>query len=99
PPGLALLPYTNALPISWGVAIRAVAGNAERAELVGISTRRVSTLVWVLAGALSTLTAVLVNPLRGTIVGVPTLALGPSLLLRALDRKSTRLNSSHRTIS
>jgi ABC-type branched-subunit amino acid transport system ATPase component/ABC-type branched-subunit amino acid transport system permease subunit len=68
----------------YGIAIRASAENADRAELVGISTRRVSTLVWVLAGVLATLTAVLVNPLRGTIVGLPSQALGPSLLLRAL---------------
>ena len=78
--GLTL--FLNRTP--WGIAIRAVAGNADRAELVGISTRRVSTLVWVIAGSLATLTAVLINPLRGTIVGVPTLALGPSLLSRAL---------------
>jgi ABC-type branched-subunit amino acid transport system ATPase component/ABC-type branched-subunit amino acid transport system permease subunit len=68
----------------YGIAIRAAAENAERAELVGISTKRVSTMVWVVAGVLATLTAVLVNPLRNTIVGIPTQALGPSLLLRAL---------------
>jgi ABC-type branched-subunit amino acid transport system ATPase component/ABC-type branched-subunit amino acid transport system permease subunit len=68
----------------YGVAIRASADNADRAELVGISTKRVSTLVWVIAGVLSTLTAVLLNPVRGVIVGLPTQALGPGLLLRAL---------------
>lgn len=68
----------------YGLAIRAAATNPERAELVGISTRRVSTLVWVLAGVLSTLTAVLVNPLQGAAVGLASPALGPSLLLRAL---------------
>ncbi|MBW3664965.1 MAG: ATP-binding cassette domain-containing protein [Actinobacteria bacterium] len=67
-----------------GLAIRAAADNPDRAELSGISTKRISTLVWVLAGVLSTVTAVLVNPLRGVIVGVPSAALGPSLLLRAL---------------
>jgi ABC-type branched-subunit amino acid transport system ATPase component/ABC-type branched-subunit amino acid transport system permease subunit len=67
-----------------GLAIRAGADNPDRAELAGISTKRISTLVWVVAGVLSTITAVLVNPLRGTIVGVPSQALGPSLLLRAL---------------
>lgn len=79
---VALTLFLNRTP--WGIAIRAVAGNADRAELVGISTRRISTMVWVIAGSLATLTAVLINPLRGTIVGVPTLALGPSLLARAL---------------
>ena len=68
----------------YGIAIRAAAENPDRAELAGISTKRVSTLVWVLAGVLSTLTAVLINPIRGTIVGIPSQALGPSLLLRAL---------------
>lgn len=68
----------------YGIAIRASAENADRAELVGISTKRISTLVWVLAAILATLTTVLINPLRGTIVGLPSQALGPSLLLRAL---------------
>src|SRR5205807_3881746 len=74
--------FLNKTP--YGIAIRAAAVNPDRAELSGISTKRVSTLVWVIAGVLSTLTAVLVNPVRGTIVGVPSQALGPSLLLRAL---------------
>ena len=69
---------------TYGIDIRASAENADRAELVGISTKRVSTTVWVVAGVLATLTAVLINPLRGTIVGLPSQALGPSLLLRAL---------------
>jgi branched-subunit amino acid ABC-type transport system permease component len=68
----------------YGVAIRASADDADRAELVGISTKRISTLVWVIAGVLSTLTAVLLNPVRGVVVGLPTQALGPGLLLRAL---------------
>src|SRR5207249_3357711 len=61
----------------YGLAIRASAENADRAELVGMSVKRVSTMVWVIAGVLATLTAVLINPLRGTIVGLPTPALGP----------------------
>lgn len=68
----------------YGVAIRAAAENPDAAELAGISAKRVSTMVWVIAGVLSTLTAVLINPLRGTVVGLPSLALGPGLLLRAL---------------
>ena len=68
----------------YGVAIRASAENSDRAELVGISTKRISTIVWVIAGILSTLTAVLLDPVRGTVVGVPDAALGPGLLLRAL---------------
>ncbi|MEY2430286.1 MAG: hypothetical protein QOC92_11 [Acidimicrobiaceae bacterium] len=79
---VALLLFLNRTP--YGIAIRAAAVNPDRAELSGISTKRVSTLVWVIAGVLSTMTAVLINPMRGTIVGVPSQALGPSLLLRAL---------------
>jgi ABC-type branched-subunit amino acid transport system ATPase component/ABC-type branched-subunit amino acid transport system permease subunit len=78
--GLAL--FMSRTP--YGLAIRASAENPDRAELSGISTKRVSTVVWVLAGVLSTMTAVLINPIRGTIVGIPSEALGPSLLLRAL---------------
>ena len=70
----------------WGLAIRAAADNRDAAELAAISTRRVSTMVWVLAGVLSTLTVVLVNPLRNVNVGGLAVAeaLGPGLLLRAL---------------
>jgi len=79
---VGLMMFLNRTP--YGIAIRAAAENPDRAELAGISTKRVSTLVWVIAGVLSTLTAVLINPVRGTIVGIPSEALGPSLLLRAL---------------
>lgn len=68
----------------FGVAIRAAADNADRAELAGIPTKRVSTAVWVLAGVLATLTVILLNPVRGVIVGLPAQAVGASLLLRAL---------------
>jgi ABC-type branched-subunit amino acid transport system ATPase component/ABC-type branched-subunit amino acid transport system permease subunit len=79
--GLAV--FMNRTP--WGLAIRAAADNRDAAELAGISARRVSTMVWVLAGVLSTLTAVLVNPLRNVNVGLVTgESLGPGLLLRAL---------------
>ena len=79
--GLAV--FLNRTP--WGLAIRASAENRDAAELAGISTRRVSTMVWVLAGVLSTLTVVLVNPLRNVSVGwTAGEALGPGLLMRAL---------------
>jgi ABC-type branched-subunit amino acid transport system ATPase component/ABC-type branched-subunit amino acid transport system permease subunit len=78
--GLAL--FLNVTP--YGMAIRASAENAEAARLAGVSVKRVSTVVWVLAGVLSTATFVLINPIRGTIVGTASVALGPSLLLRAL---------------
>ncbi|MCU1463688.1 MAG: inner-rane translocator [Acidimicrobiales bacterium] len=69
---------------TYGVAVRAVADDAERAQLAGISVRRVSTLVWVLAAVLSTATAVLINPVRGVVLGNLSVAIGPGLLLRAL---------------
>jgi ABC-type branched-subunit amino acid transport system ATPase component/ABC-type branched-subunit amino acid transport system permease subunit len=87
---LALVPATVAgLSVflgrtPYGIAIRASAENPDRAELAGISTKRISTVVWVLAAVLAVLTAILVNPLRGSVVGLPAVALGPSLLLRAL---------------
>ena len=68
----------------YGLAIRACAENGDAAQMAGVSTRRVSSFVWVLAGMLATLTVVLVNPLKATVAGVPSLALGPGLLLRAL---------------
>lgn len=68
-----------------GVVIRAAAENADAARLAGISVRRVSTTVWVLSGVMATVTAVLVNPLRGVIPGSDfSAALGPGLMLRAL---------------
>ena len=77
--GLAL--FLKATP--YGIAIRAVARNPEAASLAGINPRRISMLVWVLAGLLSALTAVLIDPLRGSAGGL-SVALGPGLLLRAL---------------
>jgi ABC-type branched-subunit amino acid transport system ATPase component/ABC-type branched-subunit amino acid transport system permease subunit len=79
---VALALFLNRTP--FGIAIRAAASNPDAAELAGISTKRISTLVWVIAGMLSAITAILINPLRGAIVGIPAVAVGPGLLLRAL---------------
>jgi len=68
----------------YGLTVRASADNADMSELSGISTRRVSTMVWVIAGALAALTSVLLNPVRGTVTGLPSAAMGPGLLLPAL---------------
>jgi ABC-type branched-subunit amino acid transport system ATPase component/ABC-type branched-subunit amino acid transport system permease subunit len=64
-----------------GRNIRAAASNPEAARLAGISVRRVSLIVWVLAGVLSTLAAILVAPGKSTL---DTSALGPDLLIRGL---------------
>jgi branched-subunit amino acid ABC-type transport system permease component len=64
-----------------GRTIRAAASNPEAARLAGISVRRTSRLVWVIAGVLSTLTAVLQAPETSTI---DVSNLGPDLLVRGL---------------
>lgn len=78
--GLAM--FLNRTPL--GVAIRASADNQDRAQLGGIPIKRVSTIVWMIAGGLAVLTVVLLDPLRSTVVGLPSPTVGPSLLLRAL---------------
>lgn len=67
-----------------GLALRASAENASAALLAGVDVRRVSLVVWSLSGALAAATVILINPIRGAIVGIPAVALGPTLLLRAL---------------
>src|SRR5437870_4688366 len=64
-----------------GVAVRAAAENADRAMLLGIPVRRLSTLVWAIAGGLSALTFMLKGPFSGA---TPDVLGGPTLLLPAL---------------
>jgi ABC-type branched-subunit amino acid transport system ATPase component/ABC-type branched-subunit amino acid transport system permease subunit len=66
---------------SLGVGIRATSSNAERAMLLGVPVRRLSMLVWALAGVLSALAAMLSAPLVGS---GGDLTAGPTLLLPAL---------------
>jgi ABC-type branched-subunit amino acid transport system ATPase component/ABC-type branched-subunit amino acid transport system permease subunit len=77
-----------ALAAMWrselGLAIRATSDNIDAARLSGIPIRRVSTIVFALAGGLAALTFVLVDPVRGQSASTIGVALGPSLLLRAL---------------
>ncbi len=79
---LALTVFLNRTPT--GLAVRAAADNADAAELAGISTRKVSTLVWALAGGVAVLTVVLANGLLRSRVGSVDIGFGPALLLRAL---------------
>ncbi|MHB8671925.1 MAG: ABC transporter permease subunit [Acidimicrobiales bacterium] len=65
----------------WGLASRAAAENADAAALNGIPVQTVSLVVWVMAGLLAGITAVLIGPTRPLTTQV---ALGPGLLLRAL---------------
>ncbi|MCB1270368.1 MAG: ATP-binding cassette domain-containing protein, partial [Microthrixaceae bacterium] len=64
-----------------GQGIRAAAENTDRARLLGIPVRRLTTLVWALAGLLAALTLVLRAPSLGM---APSVTLGPALLLPAL---------------
>ena len=68
----------------WGIAVTATAANPDASRLAGLSPRRVSTLVWVLAGALAGLTTVLAAPLRSTPVANLAAASGIQLLVIAL---------------
>jgi ABC-type branched-subunit amino acid transport system ATPase component/ABC-type branched-subunit amino acid transport system permease subunit len=70
---------------TWaGLSIRATSDNADMSDLSGMSPRRVSTMVWIIAGVLAALTSSLLNPLLGTVLNAPSAELGPSLLLPAL---------------
>ena len=64
-----------------GIAVRASSENADRASLLGIPVKRVSTVVWVIAAVLSSIGVFL----RGPLVGIPiTGFVGPTLLLYGL---------------
>ena len=65
-----------------GVAVRASAENGERASLLGIPVRRVSTIVWVLAATLSAIGVFLTVPLTGLPLDS---FVGPRLLLLGLS--------------
>ena len=68
----------------YGRAIRAAAANPDAAALAGVSPRRMSTLVWTIAGAFAALTAVLVGPFQIGAGTTPGQGSGAGLLLRAL---------------
>ncbi|HEX4433861.1 MAG TPA: ATP-binding cassette domain-containing protein, partial [Acidimicrobiales bacterium] len=64
-----------------GVGVRSVADNSDRARLLGIPVRRLSTLVWVIAGLLAGLTSILSAPSAGITIAAGA---GPTLILPAL---------------
>jgi ABC-type branched-subunit amino acid transport system permease subunit/ABC-type branched-subunit amino acid transport system ATPase component len=64
-----------------GVAVRAAADNPDAARVSGISVKRVSTIVWALAGGLAAVATILSAPLSGANVA-STGDLGPGILLR-----------------
>ncbi|MFT5222839.1 MAG: ABC-type branched-subunit amino acid transport system ATPase component [Glaciecola sp.] len=65
----------------YGLAIRGAAANSESARLSAISSSRMSSLSWAIAGGLSALSAILYAPTTGFLGAT---AFGPTLLLRAL---------------
>ena len=64
-----------------GIAVRASAENEERASLLGVPVRRVSTLVWMLAALMSGIGIFLRAPLVGLSMGT---IIGPSILIYGL---------------
>jgi branched-chain amino acid transport system permease protein len=64
-----------------GIAVRASAENADRATLLGISVKRLSTIVWMIAAGLSALAVFLRVPVIGLPIGVD---IGPQILLYGL---------------
>ena len=65
-----------------GVAVRGAAENSDRALLLGIPVRRLSTIVWLIAGGLAALTYMLQAPFAGVKPGVA--GNGPTVLLPLL---------------
>jgi ABC-type branched-subunit amino acid transport system ATPase component/ABC-type branched-subunit amino acid transport system permease subunit len=64
-----------------GIAIRAAAESGERALLLGIPIRRLSTLAWVVAAVLSGVASMLAAPILGPSLGALA---GPEMLLAPL---------------
>ena len=65
-----------------GIAVRAAAENEDRALLLGIPVRNLSTIVWAIAGALAVLTYMLSAPFEGVKPGITSN--GPTVLLPLL---------------
>jgi branched-chain amino acid transport system permease protein len=65
-----------------GVAVRGAAENVDRALLLGIPVRRLSTIVWLIAGGLAALTYMLQAPFAGVKPGLASN--GPTVLLPLL---------------
>jgi ABC-type branched-subunit amino acid transport system permease subunit/ABC-type branched-subunit amino acid transport system ATPase component len=66
----------------YGLAIRGAAANADAARLAAVNIKGMSTLVWVIAGALAATAAMLFGPLNPA--GASALGVGPGMLLRVL---------------
>ncbi len=64
-----------------GVAVRAVADNRDRAQLLGIPIRRLALIVWSIGGVVAAIAVMLPAPSQGLVINA---AAGPTLLLPAL---------------
>jgi len=69
---------------AYGVSIRASADNGDRAMLLGVPVRRLSTVVWTMTGVLSALAALLRTPILGFASFSSVSSSGPELLLFTL---------------
>lgn len=67
---------------TFGKTVQGSAANSELARLSGFSPKRVSTLVWTLAGFLASLSAILLSGQSGSLSGFENL--GPNTMVRAL---------------
>lgn len=83
----------------YGVAIRAAAENGDRANLLGIPVKRLSSLVWAIAGFLSATAVILRVPLVGFASFQSVSGSGNALLLRTLAAAVLgRMESLPRTV-
>jgi branched-chain amino acid transport system permease protein len=64
-----------------GIAVRAAAENQDRALLLGVPVRRLQTIVWAVAGGLSTITFITKMPFTGV---VPDALVGATTILPGL---------------
>ncbi|MDY7106028.1 MAG: branched-chain amino acid ABC transporter permease [Actinomycetota bacterium] len=84
----------------YGIAIRASAENGDRANLLGIPVKRLSSLVWALAGFLSATAVILRVPLVGFASFQSVSGSGNALLLRTLAAAVLgRMESLPRTVA
>ena len=80
-----------------GIAVRASAENADRAALLGIPVKRLSTIVWMIAAALSALAVFLRIPIVGLPIGAGDI--GPVILIYGLAAAVIgRMESFSRTL-
>ena len=68
----------------FGLSVRTAADNPSGASLSGVRVKAVSTQVWILAGTLAAVSAIIAAPILNQRTSDISVALGPDLLLRGL---------------